>query len=178
MPSTGPTPIEIEILPPAEEIGRAAPIANGAPAALHRAESDLPFVPFQDGVTIQLNHVDLDIGFFVVRVRGEPGRTIQRHRHTGQVFAFTSSGSWRYLEYPEINTAGSYLYEPAGSTHTLHFPETNTEITDVQFVIHGANLNLDAEGNVESVLDASTALEVYRAACRDLGLAAPAVIGA
>jgi quercetin dioxygenase-like cupin family protein len=173
--STGPTAIEIEILPQAPEL---EPVANEPPAALHRGESDLPFVSYQEGVTFQLLQVNLDTGFFVVRVRGEPGRTIQRHKHTGQVFAFTGSGSWRYLEYPEINTAGSYLYEPAGSTHTLHFPETNTEITDVRFVLHGANLNLDSEGNVESILDAATALEVYRAACRDLGLAAPDVIGA
>jgi hypothetical protein len=45
-------------------------------------------------------------------------------------------------------------------------------------VLHGANLNLDGEGNVESVLDASTALAVYCAACRDAGLPPPNVIGA
>ena len=77
-----------------------------------------------------------------------------------------------------MNTAGSYLYEPAGSVHTLHFPETNTEITDVSFVLHGANLNLDSEGNVESVLDAGAALAVYCAACEDAGLPHPNVIGA
>lgn len=150
----------------------------GAPLALHRAESDLPFVLYQEGVTFQLNQVDIEAGYFVVRLRGEPGRTIQQHKHTGEIFAFTVAGSWRYLEYPEINTAGSYLYEPAGSVHTLHFPETNTETTDVWFVLHGANLNLDAEGNVESVLDASAALAYYRAACRDGGLPEPDIIGA
>jgi 2,4'-dihydroxyacetophenone dioxygenase len=153
-------------------------VVGGPPLALHRGESDLPFVLYQDGVTFQLNQVDIEAGFFVVRLRGEPGRTIQRHKHTGEIFAFTLAGSWRYLEYPEINTAGSYLYEPAGSVHTLHFPETNAETTDVWFVLHGANLNLDAEGNVESVLDASAALDFYRAACRDGGLPDPSVIGA
>jgi quercetin dioxygenase-like cupin family protein len=152
-------------------------IAGGPPLALHRRESDLPFVPYQEGVTLQLLQIDIEAGFFVVRVRGEPGRTIQRHKHTGEIFAFTSAGSWKYLEYPEVNTAGSFLYEPAGSVHTLHFPETNTEITDVSFVLHGANLNLDAAGNVESVLDASTALAVYCAACEDAGLPRPNVIG-
>src|SRR3954464_6181471 len=153
--------------------------ALGAPPlALHRADSDLPFVAYQEGVTFQLNQVNIEAGFFVVRLRGEPGRTIQRHKHTGEIFAFTFAGSWRYLEYPEINTAGSYLYEPAGSVHTLHFPETNTEVADVSFVLHGANLNLDSEGNVESVLDASAALAVYCTGCRDAGLPPPNVIGA
>ena len=150
----------------------------GPPPALHRGESDLPFVPYQEGVTFQLLQVDIEAGFFVVRVRGEPGRTIQRHKHTGEIFAFTWAGSWKYLEYPEVNTAGSYLYEPAGSIHTLHFPETNTEVTDVSFVLHGANLNLDGKGNVESVLDAAAALAVYRSACRERGLPDPNVIGA
>jgi 2,4'-dihydroxyacetophenone dioxygenase len=149
-------------------------VISAPPPALHRGESDLPFVPYQEGVTFQLIQVDIEAGFFVVRVRGEPGRT----KHTGEIFAFTSAGSWKYLEYPEVNTAGSYLYEPAGSVHTLHFPETNTEVTDVSFVLHGANLNLDSEGNVESVLDASAALAVYCAGCRDAGLPLPNVIGA
>lgn len=124
-------------------------VPAGPPLALHRGESDLPFVPYQEGVSFQLNQVNVEAGYFVVRLRGEPGRTIQQHKHTGEIFAFTIAGSWRYLEYPEINTAGSYLYEPAGSIHTLHFPETNSVTTDVWFVLHGANLNLDAEGNVE-----------------------------
>lgn len=151
---------------------------NGAPASMHRAESDLPFVPYQEGVVFQLIQVNTDTGLWVIRVRFEPGVTIQKHRHTGEVFAFTLRGSWRYLEYPDINTAGSYLHEPSGSIHTLHVPASNKEITDVWFAIHGANLNLDAAGNVESVLDAATALDIYRGQCRALGIAAPAVIGA
>ena len=97
---------------------------------------------------------------WVIRVRFSAGLTIQRHRHTGEVFAFTIKGSWNYLEYPEVNTAGSYLFEPAGSIHTLHVPASNSEVTDVWFAIRGANLNLDEAGNVESVLDAGTVLQI------------------
>jgi quercetin dioxygenase-like cupin family protein len=150
---------------------------QATPLSLHRAENDLPFVPYQEGVVFQLLQVDLDAGLWVARVRFEPGVTIQRHRHTGEVFAFTLSGSWRYLEYPDINTSGSYLYEPAGAIHTLHVPKTNKGVTDVWFAIRGANLNLDTAGNVEAVLDAPTVLEIYRAQCRELRLAAPKVIG-
>lgn len=154
-----------------------APIP-GLPTALHRAEKDLPFVEYQEGVVFQLLQVDIEAGLWVVRVRFQPGVTIQRHKHTGEVFAFTLSGSWKYLEYPEVNTAGSYLFEPAGSVHTLHVPETNTEVTDVWFAIRGANLNLDEQGNVESVIDAGTALEIYRSQCEAGGHERPDVIGA
>jgi 2,4'-dihydroxyacetophenone dioxygenase len=94
--------------------------------------------------------------------------TVQTHKHTGHVYAFTQSGSWHYLESPEaVNRAGSYLYEPAGSVHTLHVPDTNTGDTDVWFTIHGANLNLDADGNVEMVIDAHMILPFYVAMCAE-----------
>jgi hypothetical protein len=75
----------------------------------------------------------------------------------------TLSGQWKYLEYPEVNRAGSYLYEPAGSIHTLHVPEDTEGITEVWFAIFGANLNLDADGNVEMVIDAGLIYEIYTA---------------
>ena len=153
------------------------PVA-GIPTARHRAEQDLPFVEFQEGVEFQLLQADVEAGLWVIRARFQPGVTIQRHRHTGEVFAFTLAGSWKYLEYPEVNRAGSYLFEPAGSIHTLHVPATNTEVTDVCFAIRGANLNLDEEGKVESVLDAGAALEIYQALCEAGGHGRPDVIGA
>lgn len=149
------------------------------PEALHRAENELPFVEFQEGVDFQLLQVDVEAGLWVIRARFQPGVTIQRHKHTGEVFAVTIAGSWKYLEYPNvINTAGSYLFEPAGSIHTLHVPETNTEVTNVWFAVRGANLNLDEAGNVESVLDAGAVLELYLGLCRQAGHARPNVIGA
>lgn len=146
------------------------------PAALHRSESELPFVPYQEGVAFQLLHADVEAGLWVVRVRFQPGATLQRHKHTGEVFAVTFKGAWKYLEYPEVNTAGSYLFEPAGSVHTLHVLESNEGITDAWFAIRGANLNLDENGNVESVLDAAAALEIYTARCREEGHPEPNVI--
>ena len=68
------------------------------------------------------------------------------------------------------------MYEPAGSVHTLLVPETNTELTDVWFQIYGANLNLDEDGEVSSVTDATSILAWYRAAARDLGWDNPPVL--
>ncbi len=147
------------------------------PAALHRAESDLPFVDIGDGSEMQLLQIDLAKELWVVRTRFQPGYQVQTHRHTGDVYALTLSGSWHYLEYPEVNRAGSYLYEPAGSTHTLHVPAENTEITDVFFAIFGRNENLDENGSVTSVWDASFIATIYRALCEAQGFAVPDIIG-
>jgi len=155
-----------------------SPVALSVPGALHRGENALPFVPYQEGVTFQLLQADVETGLWVIRVRFEPGVTIQRHKHTGEVFGFTLRGAWKYLEYPDVNTAGSYLYEPAGSVHTLHVLESNKEITDAWFAIRGANLNLDDKGNVESVLDAGAVLDIYLSHFRGSGVPAPDVIGA
>ncbi len=147
------------------------------PSALHRAATDLPFVTFFDGLDFQLLQASVEQGLWVVRTRFKAGTTIATHRHTGEVFAVTFSGSWRYLEYPEVNTAGSYLFEPAGSQHTLHVPASNTEITDVWFAIRGANLNLDQQGNIASVWDASFMIETYLDLCAKAGHGRPPVIG-
>jgi 2,4'-dihydroxyacetophenone dioxygenase len=147
------------------------------PSALHRAQSDLPYVTFFEGLDFQLLQASVEHGLWVVRTHFKPGVTISTHRHTGEVFAVTFSGSWRYLEYPEVNTAGSYLFEPAGSQHTLHAPASNTEVTDVWFAIRGANLNLDEQGNVASVWDATFMIETYLDLCARAGHDRPAVIG-
>lgn len=148
------------------------------PPTIHRGEAELPFVDIGDGSKVQLLRVDLANGVWVVRTIFKAGSTIQTHKHTGHVDAFTRSGSWYYLESPDaVNTAGSYLYEPAGSVHTLHCPESNTEDTDVCFTIHGANLNLDKDGNVETVIDAHAILFFYRLMCADqAGVDDPPVI--
>ena len=148
------------------------------PTALHRGEAELPFVTIDEGIELQVLQVDIPAGLWVIRNRFQPGSRVQKHKHTGTVFAFTQSGSWKYEEYPEVNTAGSYLYEPAGSTHTLIVPDTNTEVTDVWFAITGANLNLDDDGNVEMVIDAQAVLEFYLAMCEAEGKGNPDVIGA
>ena len=147
------------------------------PKALHRSEDELPFVDLRDGVELQVLQIDIEIGLWVIRNRFQPGAHVQTHKHTGQVFAFTQSGSWKYEEYPEVNTAGSYLFEPAGSVHTLTVPSTNTEVTDVWFAIYGANLNLDANGNVEMVIDAGLIRDIYLAMCAEIGHPNPPVIG-
>jgi len=153
-------------------------LTEPAPTAVHRGESDLPFVDLGDAGKLQLLQVDLANGVWIIRNRFEPGTTVQIHKHTGHVHAFTQTGRWHYLENPEaVNVAGSYLYEPAGSVHTLHVPDDDQGVTDVWFAIHGANLNLDADGNVEMVIDAGFILDFYLALCEQQhGVTDPPVI--
>jgi quercetin dioxygenase-like cupin family protein len=150
--------------------------APGLPVAQHVDDADCPWVDSGMGFELKVVQIDIPQGLWVVRNRFNPGVRIQTHRHTGPVYAFTQSGSWKYEEYPEINRAGSFLFEPAGSQHTLIVPEDNTEITDVWFAVWGANLNLDDNGNVESVFDAQFILDGYLMLCEAAGLPEPKVL--
>ena len=140
------------------------------PTAIHRGDDELPWVDIGEGSLLKVLQVKEREGLWVIRNRFMPGYDVQTHKHTGPVYAFTTSGAWRYKESDFVNTAGSFLYEPAGSVHTLTVPDDNTEPTDVFFAIWGANLNLDADGNVEAVVDAGLILSAYYLMCEAAGL--------
>ncbi|NWG45043.1 MAG: 2,4'-dihydroxyacetophenone dioxygenase family protein [Alphaproteobacteria bacterium] len=149
------------------------PLVPAAPEAgtLHIGTDDLPWLDAGDGSALQLLHVDLDQGLWISNTRLAPGYRVTTHFHTGFVYAVTLQGSWYYLEAPEaVNRPGSYLFEPAGSRHTLVTPKDQSGDTIVWFAIYGANINLDADGNVLSIIDARTALELYRGYCDALDL--------
>ena len=114
-----------------------------------------------------------------MRIKFAPGVQLPPHHHTGVVFAYTLAGEWSYLEYPQSpgNRAGSYLYEPPGSVHTLKVADANTAETDVVFVITGAMLILDEQGNVAAVLDAASHARDWPEALRAQGKPVPQIIG-
>ena len=147
------------------------------PAAILRKEADLPMVKIGPGVAIQLLQVDLDHNIRVTRARLDPGLRLRTHIHTGHVFAWTLSGTWKYIEYPEASEANSYLYEPAGSAHTLVVPEDSKEPADVIFIVHGSNIELGAEGDYQGATDAATIARAYLRSCNELGLPRPDIIG-
>ena len=105
------------------------------PIALNVDDDEVPYAESWfgvEGIDLKVLVSDVEGGFFVVRVRFAPGIQLPKHHHTGAVHAYTFSGEWTYLEYPDSrpNRAGSYLYEPPGSAHTLKVADHNTEPTE------------------------------------------------
>lgn len=151
--------------------------ATGALETLHIGRDDLPWMEIGGGAGLQLLHVDLNQGLWISKTRLPPGYQVAPHYHTGLVFAVTLQGTWYYLESPEaVNRPGSYLFEPAGSRHTLVTPADATEDMITWFAIYGANINLDAGGNVTSIVDAKSVLDLYRGYCAALGLSCDKLI--
>ena len=148
-------------------------ITAGAPTAIHIGADELPWVDIGDGSKLKVIQVKVREGLWIVENIFQKGYVVQTHKHTGPVWGYTTSGGWKYQEYDYVNRAGSFLYEPAGSVHTLECIEDNTQ---VWFQIYGANLNLDAEGNVESIVDAGGILEAYYMLCEAEGHPRPNVL--
>ena len=141
--------------------------------AVHRGASELPWAEMGGGNKLKVLQVNEREGLWIVENIFMAGFEVQTHRHTGPVWGYTVSGAWKYKEYDYVNRAGSFLWEPAGSVHTLQCVEDNTH---VWFHMYGVNLNLDADGNVESVTDGASSLRGYLAMCEMQGLGTPPVI--
>lgn len=144
-----------------------------APTAVHLGSDDLPFVDIGDGNKLKVIHVAERLGLWIVENVFQAGFALQKHRHTGPVYAYTASGAWRYKEYGYVNRAGSFLFEPAGAEHTLECVEDDTR---VWFQMCGVNLNLAPDGSVESVDDGPGTLQAYYALAEAEGLARPNVL--
>jgi len=143
------------------------------PLAVHVGANDLPFVDYGGGNLMKVIMIDEAESLWIVENIFQSNFQVQKHRHTGPVFGYTVSGAWKYKEYDYVNTAGSFLYEPANSVHTLTVLEDNTQ---VWFQMYGMNLNLDDNGNIESVTDGAGTLRAYYALAEAQGFGRPNVI--
>jgi 2,4'-dihydroxyacetophenone dioxygenase len=143
------------------------------PEAVHIGRDELPYVDIGDGSQLRILQVKPKEGLWIVENIFQKGYEVDTHKHTGPVWGYTRSGAWKYKEYDYVNRAGSFLYEPAGSVHTLQCIEDDTQ---VWFQMYGSNINLDAEGNITSVVDGALTLEFYLGMCAELGLPKPNVL--
>jgi 2,4'-dihydroxyacetophenone dioxygenase len=144
-----------------------------APTAVHLGVTEIPFVDMGGGNLLRVLQVREKESLWIIENVFQAGFEVQTHRHTGPVWGYTSSGGWKYKEYEYVNRAGSFLYEPANSVHTLQCIEDDTK---VWFHMYGMNLNLDADGNVDSVTDGVGTLQFYFALCEEQGHGRPPVV--
>jgi quercetin dioxygenase-like cupin family protein len=144
-----------------------------APLAIHKGADELPWVEIGDGNKLKVIMVDEGQGLWIVENIFQSGFDVLTHKHTGPVYGYTVSGAWKYKEYDYVNRAGSFLFEPAGSVHTLTCIEDNTQ---VWFQMYGCNLNLNPDGSIESITDGAGTLAAYYALCEAQGLPRPNVV--
>ena len=129
------------------------------------------WVPYADGVWIQLCHFNVTSGGFSVVLKGLPGAALGTHYHIGTVRGFTMRGQWRYLEHDWVAKPGTFIYEPAGEAHTLVITDDSPEPALIFFAVDGGLIYLDkaVDGGFAAYEDGFTALELCRRYYREAG---------
>lgn len=105
-------------------------------------------------------------------VRWPAGTTMPRHYHTGGVHSYTFRGRWRYLEHDWVATAGSYVYEPIGTTHTLVVDQD----VEALFIVEGGMIWYGPDGKMQRYETAGAMHELISAALAAQGLELPDIV--
>lgn len=125
------------------------------------------------GVHVTPCFLDPGNGVWVIYARFDPNTLLPRHYHTGVVHFYTTKGSWNYVEYPDdVQTEGSYLYEPGGSIHTFE----SKEGAEGFMVIQGANVNLNDDDTLMFIMDSGWIEQTLIAVAKQTGQRLPRYI--
>ena len=108
----------------------------------------------------------------VLRSTG-PG-LVNRHYHPHEVFAYTISGKWGYLEHDWVATAGDWVYEAPGEAHTLVAYE-HDEPMRVTFNVTGPLIWLNDDGEPDGTFDVFDYLALCREHYDKVGLGAAVI---
>jgi 2,4'-dihydroxyacetophenone dioxygenase len=87
---------------------------------------------------------------------------VNRHYHPHQVFAYTISGKWGYLEHDWVATAGDFVYESPGEGHTL-VAYDHPDPMKVHFNVTGPLIWIDENGESVGRFDVFDYIEL----CKD-----------
>lgn len=96
---------------------------------------------------------------------------VNRHYHPHEVFAYTISGKWSYLEHDWIATAGDFVYETPGEGHTLVAHE-HPDPMRAFFIVKGPLIWLDEKGNSAGYFDVHDYIAICRAHYEKIGIGA------
>jgi 2,4'-dihydroxyacetophenone dioxygenase len=144
------------------------------------SEKDIPWAPMgpdpKGGVDIRIFRVDSKSNRMAFMNRFHPGFVAMKHRHVGEVHAYTLKGRWHYFEYDWVAGPGDYIYERPGTIHTLEAFPDNQGFTDVFFVIEGGLDVYDDNNNLLLTVTLPMFEEMYRQGLDALGLPYPAAI--
>jgi 2,4'-dihydroxyacetophenone dioxygenase len=96
---------------------------------------------------------------------------VNRHYHPHQVFAYTISGKWGYLEHDWTATAGDFVYEAPGEGHTLVAYE-HEQPMKVHFNVTGPLIWLDEDGEPDGTFDVFDYIALAREHYEKVGIGA------
>jgi 2,4'-dihydroxyacetophenone dioxygenase len=134
-------------------------------------EDERFYVPFTDTVSSRPLWISPTQNRWCDVLYAKGAGLVNRHYHPQQVFAYTISGKWGYLEHDWVATAGDFVYEAPGEAHTLIAYE-HDEPMKVHFNVTGPLIWLDENGEHSGVFDVFDYIELARAHYEQVGIGA------
>jgi 2,4'-dihydroxyacetophenone dioxygenase len=138
------------------------------------ADDDRYFVPLSETVFSRPLWISLAQNRWADVLMAKQAGLVNRHYHPHQVFGYTLSGKWSYLEHDWVATAGTFVYEAPGEAHTLVAHES-PEPMRVHFNVTGPLIWLDENGEPNGTFDAYDYLQLAREHYEQSGLGVEAV---
>lgn len=129
------------------------------------------YVPFTDTVKSRPLWISPSENRWCDVLMAKEAGLVNRHYHPHEVFAYTISGKWGYLEHDWIATAGDFVYETPGEGHTLVAYE-HEDPMKVFFIVKGPLIWLDEKGEPDGYFDVHDYIDMCRKHYDKIGLGA------
>lgn len=139
---------------------------NNAPT-----EDERLYVPFTDTVSSRPLWISPSQNKWCDILMAKSAGLVNRHYHPHEVFAYTISGKWGYLEHDWTATAGDFVYETPGEGHTLVAYE-HKDPMKVFFTVTGPLIWLDENGQSAGHFDVHDYIGLCRAHYEKVGIGA------
>ncbi|TYB46130.1 2,4'-dihydroxyacetophenone dioxygenase family protein [Actinomadura chibensis] len=134
-------------------------------------DDDRYYVPFTETVGSRPLWINVKDNTWSDILRSKEAGLVNRHYHPHEVFAYTISGKWGYLERPWTATAGDFVYESPGEGHTLVAYE-HEEPMKTLFIVKGPLIWLDENGDTAGYFDVHDYIDMCRKHYDKVGLGA------
>lgn len=138
------------------------------------SEDDTLYVPFSETVSSRPLWISPTTNRWCDVLMAKSAGLVNRHYHPHEVFAYTISGKWGYLEHDWTATAGSFVYESPGEGHTLVAYESPEPMRAI-FTVTGPLIWLDEDGEPEGFFDVHNYIAMCREHYEAVGLGADRV---
>lgn len=134
-------------------------------------EDERYYVPFTETVSSRPLWISPSQNKWCDILMAKGAGLVNRHYHPHEVFAYTISGKWGYLEHGWTATAGDFIYESPGEGHTLVAYE-HEDPMKVFFIVTGPLIWLDENGASTGHFDVHDYIAMCKAHYAKVGLGA------
>lgn len=139
-------------------------------------DDDRYYIPLSETVGSRPLWISPERNMWCDILRATSAGLVNRHYHPHEVFAYTISGKWGYLEHDWTATAGDFVYETPGEGHTLVAYESSEPMM-VHFKVTGPLIWLDENGESCGTFDVHDYIALARKHYDEVGLGADYING-